>query len=436
MPFLNYILTALFFGGLVYWFWKKYVRNSGLQFFFWVAFVLKICCGFAIGYFLTLGPDTRNYQVAAENITEVFKHDPEAYFKLLLLNELPVSEPAKLTGLFRVYSNSFFFSKILSLLNFITGNRYYLNSLFISFFSLAGVWYFLTTIIKIIPNAKTATILAFYFFPSVVLWTSGILKEGILVSALCIFWAQALKLVYFPGQKVFMRLIVLVLMAWFLWKIKYFVAVFVYGITAGWLFIKWIRRFAFFRSKLVLGGSMALFLIGLTLLLTQLHEQFNLRLFLYHLWGNFAKMQAKTVGRPSITFNYTEPDLWSVLINTPKAIWSVLFRPYIWEGDNILYKLAGLENIILFILVAGAALSTPKNFFKKWPSFNFLLLIFCFVLAALFAIASPNLGSLNRYRVTFLPFLIFLLLLTPFWQNILTRLLVNCKRLLRLQEEA
>jgi hypothetical protein len=74
------------------------------------------------------------------------------------------------------------------------------------------------------------------------------------------------------------------------------------------------------------------------------------------------------------------------------------------------------------VLIACAAFSI-RSFFKfQWPVFYSLLLVFSLVLAAMFALSTPNLGSLNRYRVTFLPFLVFLILQTPFWQQQLNRL--------------
>ena len=124
MPLLNYIFTVLLFSGLVFWFRKRYVRNSGLDILFWAVLLLKVCCGFAIGHFYSAEYDTHQFQEVAAKMTSLAFHSPKAYLEILFLDKLPNTDILGASG-FKIYSNSFFFSKILSLFNFITGSRYF-----------------------------------------------------------------------------------------------------------------------------------------------------------------------------------------------------------------------------------------------------------------------------------------------------------------------
>jgi hypothetical protein len=422
MPFLNYMLTGLIFSGLVFWFQKTFVKDSGMELLFWAVLFLKICCGFAIGYYYTAEYDTHQFQEVAGKMTAQAFNSPKAYLEILFLNKLPATDIVG-TSYFKTYSNSFFFCKIISLLNFITGSNYYLNVLFFAFLSLAGSWYFVRILQKTFVNSLPAAVIGFLLFPSILFWTSGILKEGMLVFAICIFWATSLKLVYQNPEKVWLHLAILIFSGWLLWKMKFFVAVLIYGLTGIWFFIHWLKRFPFLRSRTAVISCVLSFSLALVFLLSRLHEQFNIGFLLRRLVWNYKEILALSTGKPNIEFSSFQPEIGSVLMNIPQAVWSILFRPYIWEGGNILYRIAATENILLGLLFLGTAFSFKTNTKFQWPAFCSMLLVFILVLAAMFALSTPNLGSLNRYRVTFLPFLVFLLLQTPFWQQQLSRLI-------------
>src|SRR5262245_2908456 len=134
MQFLQTFCTLLVFTGLVFGFWKRTGNIPGLKPFFFTALALKLICGFAIGYFYTAEFDTHRLQQLGSFLTDICKRDPISYWNLVLFDEIPQPEAAVLANSFKIYSNSFFLSKIISLLNFLTGSNYYLNSLFFSFF--------------------------------------------------------------------------------------------------------------------------------------------------------------------------------------------------------------------------------------------------------------------------------------------------------------
>jgi hypothetical protein len=92
-------------------------------------------------------------------------------------------------------------------------------------------------------------------------------------------------------------------------------------------------------------------------------------------------------------------------MNSPWAIIAGLFAPFFWESHSILSAIASVENLVLLILVISFLFS--KGQLKG--SFIFPLFVYSIVLCVLLAISTPNLGTLSRYRIGFLPFLIFAL---------------------------
>ena len=419
---LHTLFSLLFLILLICLLWHRTVRTTRYNYIFWPSLGLKLLCGIVLGIIYTENYDTYYYQQAADMLSDLALSDFRAYAKLMLFNKLP--EASVSMPWFPTYSNSFFFIKPLSLLNFLTGRQYFLNSLFFSFFSFAGCWYFVKAANRAYTQKLPALVLSFRIFPSVVFWSSGILKESILLGSLCFFWATILHVVYRTNSgKVLPNLLLLIVAAYILWKIKFFVAALVFCLTGAWVGLKWLQhRYAFFRS----GYPMLLALSGLATLLaifiSKWHESFQLEVLLRRLNHDYRVLQELSAGKPVIQLSHFEPTISSVLSNIPEALAGVFFRPFIWEGTGIFYRVAGLENLVLLVLFAGSMPMLWHLKRKQLPGFYGVLLVYILVLAIISGLSTPNLGTLNRYRVAFLPFLVFLLLQTPSWSRLLARL--------------
>ena len=415
------ILSLSIFSGLVYLFWKLAARDLSFRHLFWPALAFKVLCGIIIGLAYQGKYDTFLYQKAAESLTVFGKKDFTGYLNLVFFNKLPDPGIIQL-GKIKTYSNSFFFIKPLSLLNFISGSNYFLNSLFFSFFGFAGCWYFVRAVHKAFPGSTFPVILAFLFFPSVVFWTSGILKESVLLGSLGFFWGTVLNLLYRPANQKKSGLLLLFFSGYIMWRIKFFLAALVFCLTAAWLVLRWLQqKFVFFRKPARLGLILPVVLLPLAAFIQQWSESFDIQFFFRRLVWNYNKLQGLSPGRPVITLENFEPTFLSVLANLPEAVWSVFYRPYIWEGHNLLYRMAGIENLVLLVLSIGIFSVYKKSHKKQVPGFYLVLLVYIFIMAAIFGLSTPNLGSLNRYRTAILPFIIFLLLQLPLWENMMFR---------------
>jgi hypothetical protein len=106
--------------------------------------------------------------------------------------------------------------------------------------------------------------------------------------------------------------------------------------------------------------------------------------------------------------DFLEPNIQSFLKETPRALVHTLFRPYIWEGKNPMLLLPALENLILLILLLLSLfyhrkISSPEIFGFCF-TFSILLLL-------VMGLTTPVLGALVRYRIVAQPFFLIALLM-------------------------
>jgi len=107
-------------------------------------------------------------------------------------------------------------------------------------------------------------------------------------------------------------------------------------------------------------------------------------------------------GIVSINTNIT---LQGIILQSPWAIFSCLYRPFIWESRKIIILLTSLESMLLFF----------STLFVK--AFKLLItdryILFSFIAATLFALliglTTFNFGTMIRYKIILLPFYYFLL---------------------------
>ncbi|AKQ46353.1 hypothetical protein TH63_13125 [Rufibacter radiotolerans] len=419
------LLTRLhlpFFFLLVYLLWSQARQSQALRRFFWPALFLKLVGGFLLGYIYLEyfgGGDMGLFHQQASAVNAAAQEDPNQYIRLLLFNELgdmPIGF-SRWPG----YSNSFFFVKLLSLLHFLTGSSFWGSGLYLSLFSFWGCWYLVDKLQRYFPEYSTAAVIAFLFFPSVVFWTGGVSKDSVFMGSLCLTIGLVLQLGQAKEKAVNLHNSILLLASiYLLWKIKFFLAAVVLVLLFSWLFMQWLtkqvkwlqpkgRQLLVWGMLLLTGGFVASFA----------HPTFNLDFFVQHIVWNYTNLLAKSdPTKPLLLLPGLDANVWSFIRYSPEAVFQMLFRPFVWEPTPLFYKLAGLENLLLLVLVSitiGYLL-----YQKRWPrlpGFLVVLLVFFFIGAVLVSLPTPNLGTLFRYRAPLLPFFLTVVLAWGPWQK-------------------
>lgn len=112
----------------------------------------------------------------------------------------------------------------------------------------------------------------------------------------------------------------------------------------------------------------------------------------------------------AISLKRLMPNYKSIFALFPEAFMNVFFRPFIFDVENVFSFFACAENfvIILLILIVLWNFKKPEKSIQKIIIFSFL---FVFTLYTLVGLTTPVLGAAVRYKVPAIPFLILSLFL-------------------------
>lgn len=422
MAFLYLLLNGLLVGWLIYSLWRRQTQPF-LKLVFWPALLFKLIGGILVGWlyqYYNKGGDTFEYQQQAEILSHYAQVNFRNYLHFLLTGEY---ESVYLYDVmkYRGYSNSFFMVWLLHFLNFITGYSYYLNSLYFSLFSFYGCWRLTATIAGIFSVTKAAAALAFLFFPSVVFWSSGVLKESILLGSTTLLLAQVLQIVYLPRPR-FMRSGLLILVAAYVcFKIRFYFAVAYFPLLAGFAVLELATRRWIIWQRYKLG----IYLITIPVLgflASFLHEAINANYFFQELIKSYYSSRVSTT---QVVFNdlaNLQPTFQSLFYYAPQAISNVIFRPYLGEVNSLVYILAGGENLLVLLLVIIGICTVRINKSVLPATLVLSLGIYGLLLAALIGFSTANLGSISRYKAAFMPFFMYLILQTGVNQTMMVTL--------------
>ncbi|WP_426491785.1 hypothetical protein [Hymenobacter sp. 102] len=370
-----------------------------------------------------ISEDARYFMLWSGRMTDQLWHAPGQWLIMLGQDEFRWQGWALV---FHGFSNTLFIIKLLSALNLASLGSAWLNGLYLSLFSFVGGWELVRQLrLRLRWPAATpgAGIVAFLGWPTVVYWTSGLTKESLLVGSGALVLALGIRLSYGPATRVAAIGLLLLAASLLHFKMRYFFAVVLFGVLAGLGLIRVLQRLGTARSRLAQLLLLAGLLAGGAWAASEVSPVFRANKFTSQLQRNYTDLLRTSGHRPHLEYPDLRPTTESVVQHTPVAIFHTLSRPWPWEGGTVLYLIAGLENLALLLVLAGALLAAMRGRGGQLPfALVLALLLYCGILAALLGLTTPNLGTLNRYRVTFLPFLLLLALQNDYAARLLRRL--------------
>jgi len=393
------VANLLVIFGCAFWIRKK--QDPAIRSLFWPAVLMKLIAGIGLGliyrYYYTTG-DTFILFDEARSQTQLFFRDPAAYFRLLVQGSHEEWKGAV---------RSTFLAKFASIVNIFTNQNYWITSLWFSFVSFLSSWYLVRTVTRRFPHSKVAAASAFLFLPTEVFWSSGILKEGLAFAALLIVARAYLKMMIdeWPGIP---EVLLSVFSGWVLWSLKYYWAAVFLPVAATSLIV----HYTAVRLKTSFRFQWTMWLILFSLLcfgVSFFHPNFYPDHFLQVVVGNHNQFAAISDPANLIHYNNLRPSARSIVLNSPWALCSGLFRPFLWEADNVWKAITAFENLFILVLFLSS-LTQGRNLVRSKHLWLVLSVIIYIIFLCIFlALSTPNLGSLARYKIGFIPFLIFLI---------------------------
>lgn len=317
-----------------------------------------------------------------------------------------------------------FMVKLTSFTYCLGAGSYYTVTLLFSVFSFLGLWYGFLTFSKLYPQLKYYFFLAAFCLPTMVLWSSGVLKDTITIGAIgWLIYGFANLFIFSVKQKV--SLFYIVISSVLIFMLKSYLIYLLYPAFFIWVQSNVKAKISSRFLRNILSPLLIVSMVGaLVFILTSYSEnagkysldnwQNTLRGF--HSWHEHL---ANTRDQSGYTLGEMEYTFLGVLSKVPAAINVTFFRPYIWEIRNVATLLGAIEalfflGITIFVIVKKRSSLISLIFRNKEVLF---LLSFAFSFAFIVGLSSYNFGALSRYKIPAELFYLFALVIiykTPF----------------------
>ncbi len=395
------IHLLLLVGGMYYFIKRTEVTD---KFLFWSAWIFRLAMGIAVGLVYTYyykANDTWQFFEDAKILSALARNSWSDYLNFLFTEN---SGDPVWQALFYTQERSVFLVKFISVLALINGDSYWISALYFSTVSFLAAWQLFTTVIRYFENAKLPAALAFLFFPSVVFWSSGLVKETLALAG--IFWMSTIFLKFLKGDKISVLHFIMSLLAlWVTWNLKYYWAALFLVVVVTSVIVHLLQKITSAKSFWWLMWGVLFVLI--CTIASQFHPNFYFGRFLEVVATNHNAFVQISKPEGLIHFYKLDASWWSMVINSPWALFSGLFRPWLGEANGFTSVLAAFENLLLLILLLSTCFR--KSCRTIYPVLLTALIVYVALLCILLALSTPNLGTLSRYRVGFLPFFVFVI---------------------------
>lgn len=275
------------------------------------------------------------------------------------------------------------------------------HTIIMAFLSFTGLIAFYNLFSGSLADRKRLLFLCLFLFPSLLFWSSGVLKEGLIIFSggmLLYNWNFILK-----GRFAWWRITVILFSLVVLRYSKFYLfAIFVPLLLAyTWVELTKGRRLILKYFIVILIA----FLTGLSLRFFNPYNDIPEILSTKH--NDFIRI-ANDQNAGSLFSNKQIGPSWKQLLSeTVPGFFSTLLRPFPWEQSSLIALPAILENIIILLGISFCLLDFRKPPEPNQFMFCIMFILICFSLSGIIA---PVSGALIRYKVPALPFLLFALM--------------------------
>ncbi len=399
---------------------RPLVTEASTKRYFIPGLTIKIIGAIAVGLiyqFYYGGGDTFTYfTYGSKYIWEAFRDSPIVAFKLIFAGADYVPDTFQYASRIYTYGDlsSYFVVRIAGLLDILTFHTYSATASLFATISFSGLWALFHTFHKLYPRQHLGIAVAVLFVPSVFFWGSGILKDTITLGALG--WATfSIYYLMIAKRHIIPSSLILALSLYVIYIVKIYILLCFLPATILWIFSARISKLKNIVLKLMV-APLLLVISGFIgyYTISKVGED-NSRYDINKL-GNTAKITAEWIhyvsereGGSAYMLGDFDYSPMGMIRKFPQAVWVSLYRPHLWEVNNVVMLLSALESLVLLIFTIyvfykvgvrkGLSLITTKP-----------ILLFCFAFSIVFAfavgISTYNFGSLARYKIPLFPYFV------------------------------
>ncbi len=419
VSFMEYVLISIYTIALLFLIGKwKLFRFEGIHVrWFQAIFLIKIMAGVAL-YLLY----TRYY--TARSDADIFKYFDDSKVLYNAFWEHPLDFLKMFFGIgaeseyfrsnyydemntwFKIYDSQVFNNnrtmiRTNTLFRFFSGGSYHIHSIFMCFLSLTGLTLLMKAFRRTTEKFGVISVILICLLPSTLLWTSGVLKEGIVI-----IW---MGLLAYSGSKLKTKFSIIhtlsvVFALWMIFTTKYYVLLCLIPVGLSLLLGTFWKKFPALRYAttaalvVISGWAVSHFTSMHTDLVTGKHDD----MIRHSLAENAGSLFDHHLFLGSDSFGY-----WDLVLHSPNAIAQCFIQPTPNNLSSPMSLLALVENIfiVLTLMVSVIFLSRKAN-----REMVFGIVLFTLFLYAILGLTTPNAGALVRYKMPALPLLILLVL--------------------------
>jgi len=380
-------------------------RKSELKIYYWPGLALKIISGFALGLLYThyySGGDSLVMFNEATRVADIAFGSASSFIDIYFYGDYSaIQEYAYI-----LQPRAAFMTKVLAILAWATNHNYWLTACYLSMFSFFGFWLAANTVYEIFGSKITA-VLPTLFFPSIVFWSSGVLKESIAISSLVGVLAILIN-TYYKKKIGWLNMLLLFIGIFLILYLKYYYAAMLI-VSFTTVFVA--RVLLHGRNNWYIELASVLIVFSAILGIASLsHPNFWPSRFLSVITNNYSQFIESSSSGNVVRFNDLAPTISSFLFYSPKALFAGLFYPLGMISFNIIKLASVVENWVLLLsfIYAIRWFKIPKV--KDDRLLLWAMLLFVITTAVFITFSTPNLGTLARFKIGYM--VVFVTLVT------------------------
>ena len=392
--------------------YKYFVKGVFFKFFGVIAFSL-------LYLFYYGGGDTVNYFKGTKAIASLIFNEPKFGFQAMFnfgvgSRWFQIYKYASTSPPFYMWRdpNTFSVCRFSTLFYILGSGRFFITGLLTSLFSFIGIWKLYRMFNDLYPGNAKALSYIILFLPSLLFWGGGIMKDSYILCAAC--WAvYNFYKVFIVKRKILLNLLIFSFNIYVILNLKSYLLISLLPGMLIWLNNQLLKNIGSPIFKILLFPIVVLSVSAVGFLsINSLSKSIGV-------YGDVdsAIVQAQVIqgdllrndqyGSNSYYIGQLDGTLSNLLSLAPIAIFTALFRPFIWEIGSPTMVISAVENVALILFVFLLLIRTnPIKIIKLLTKHPFLL--FCILFSTFFAfgvgIAGTNFGALVRYKIPMMPF--------------------------------
>lgn len=301
----------------------------------------------------------------------------------------------------------FMVSQLSSIFVFIGSVHLFPGTLVLDCFLFIGLWKFYLMCTTYYPHLKDKLAIPIFFLPSVVFWSSGIMKDGWCLSAACWFTVNVYK-IFIKREKVFPNILMMIINAFIIISIKPYIMAALMPSSLLWIFYSPLQRIENSLLRTVVAPAFVVLgiaagAIGFMLISANLGAYSSIQKISEKAKGTRDDLvRGEQYGKNYYDIGSFEATPSGMIKKAPKAIMAGLFRPFLWEARNPVMLITGIENMIILLVFIYIIIRVGVIRFLKVCTSEPLLLfmvVFSIVFAFSVGISAANYGAMVRYRI-------------------------------------